>query len=211
MVNTFLHIGCGSSKKEQTSKIFNTDLWNEVRLDINKDVNPDIIASITDMSVIDDNTYDAVYSSHNIEHVFPHEVSIVLSEIYRVLKDSGFVVIHCPDIQQVAVEVAKGNFVTPLYYSDPNTPISAADIMYGHISSIAAGNTFMAHKSGFTSSLLNGELKKAGFNRVSIIKASQAYALHALAHKNTIISQEESDKLLLEHLPYKEINEVLYK
>ena len=38
-----LHIGCGSNYKKQTTPIFNSDDWNETRLDINKDVNPDII------------------------------------------------------------------------------------------------------------------------------------------------------------------------
>jgi predicted SAM-dependent methyltransferase len=36
---------------------------------------------------------DALYSSHNIEHVFAHEVVPTLKEFRRVLKPDGFVVI----------------------------------------------------------------------------------------------------------------------
>tara|TARA_B110000008_G_scaffold279077_1_gene324770 strand:+ start:6288 stop:6926 length:639 start_codon:yes stop_codon:yes gene_type:complete len=207
MVNTFLHIGCGNTKKGESTPVFNSDDWDEVRLDINKDVKPDIVASITDMSEINDNSFEAVFSSHNIEHVYPHEVSHVLSSIYRILKNNGFVIIDCPDIQQVSAEVAKGNLVSPLYYTSSNTPITAIDIMYGHVQSIAQGNTYMSHKCAFTDKVLLGELKKAGFNMISIIKATSAYALHAIAFKNTNISQKQSDTLLKQHLPYKKIIE----
>ena len=38
MVKSFLHIGCGSNYKKQTTSVFNSEDWNEIRLDINKDV-----------------------------------------------------------------------------------------------------------------------------------------------------------------------------
>ena len=69
--------------KENTTPAFNTDDWKEVRADINKDVNPDIIASMTDMSSIDDNSYDAIYSSHNIEHLYAHEVPLALKRVSK--------------------------------------------------------------------------------------------------------------------------------
>ena len=54
-----------------------------------------------DMSIIDDNSYDAVYSAHNIEHVYAHEIRTALSEMYRVIKEDGFLFITCPDLQSV--------------------------------------------------------------------------------------------------------------
>ena len=63
-------------------------------------VNPDIVGTLLDMSQVQTASVDAVYSSHNIEHVYPHEVPIVLKEFYRVLKDDGIVVLECPDLQQ---------------------------------------------------------------------------------------------------------------
>ena len=34
---------------------------------------------MTEMTSVDDNSFDAIYSSHNIEHIFPHEL-LVLSK-----------------------------------------------------------------------------------------------------------------------------------
>ena len=60
MTKKFLHVGCGQAKKDSTTPIFNTDDWVETRLDIDSSVNPDIVASMQDMSMISDNSYDAI-------------------------------------------------------------------------------------------------------------------------------------------------------
>ena len=78
MNKKFLHVGCGRLTKLHSTPEFNSDIWDEVRVDIDKSVNPDIVASMTDMSVIESENYDAIYSSHNIEHLFSHEVPIAL-------------------------------------------------------------------------------------------------------------------------------------
>ena len=93
MTKKFLHVGCGQAQKKDTTKVFMNDDWDEVRLDIDPSVNPDIIGDILDLNDIKDNSYDAVFSSHNIEHVFMHEVKIALNEFKRVLKDDGFLLI----------------------------------------------------------------------------------------------------------------------
>ena len=45
MVKSFLHVGPGNSNKENTTPYFNNDNWDETRLDINPNANPDIVAS----------------------------------------------------------------------------------------------------------------------------------------------------------------------
>ena len=122
MVKNFLHVGSGKLAKTHTTQVFNSDDWHEVRLDIDKSVNPDIVASLTDMSSVSDNSFDAVFSSHNIEHVFAYQVNTAFSEMYRVLNNKGYLVITCPDIQQVSIEVAKGNLTNPLYHTANNKP-----------------------------------------------------------------------------------------
>ena len=154
-MKNFLHVGCGSQTKVGL-RGFNSDEWNEIRFDIDENVRPDIVGTLTDMSAVPSVSMDAIYSSHNIEHVFPHEVPQVLNEFYRVLKPEGFVVITCPDLVSVCAAVAQGNLVNPLYVS-PAGPISAIDILYGHRGYIAKGNVYMAHKGGFTyKSLMDG-------------------------------------------------------
>ena len=73
-----LHVGCGVKNIAKLPRPFQTQEWQEVRLDINPDVEPDIIGTMTDMKEVDDCGYDAVYSSHNIEHLYPYEVEIAL-------------------------------------------------------------------------------------------------------------------------------------
>ena len=103
-MKTFLHVGCGP--QNQSSCLgFNNDNWKEIRFDIDKNVNPDIVGTLTDMKLVKTGSVDAVYSSHNIEHIFPHEVPIALREFYRVLKEDGIVVITCPDLQGVCEAV----------------------------------------------------------------------------------------------------------
>lgn len=156
-----LHVGCGP-KHGQLPGPFLTDDWTEVRLDLDPAVKPDIIASITSMPNVPDGSYDAVFSSHNIEHVYSHEVPIALGEFFRVLRPGGFVMILTPNLMGVAEAIVKGNLEGPLFQSQAG-PIAALDILYGHRPSLAAGNHFMSHKTGFIPETLKEKLRQVGF------------------------------------------------
>ena len=158
----FLHVGCGPQNKS-TCLGFNNDNWKEIRFDIDKNVNPDIVGTLTDMKLVETGSVDAVYSSHNIEHIFPHEVPIALKEFYRVLKDDGIVVIRCPDLQSVCEAVVKDKLLEPFYETPAGDKISPIDILFGWRIPIAQGNEYMAHKGGFTYSALNASFFEAGF------------------------------------------------
>ena len=160
-MKTFLHVGCGPQYKSQI-KGFDNDNWKEIRFDIDEKVNPDIVGTLLDMSEVETGSIDAIYSSHNIEHVYPHEVPIVLKEFHRVLNDDGMVVLKCPDLQSVCEAVVDDKLLQPLYDS-PAGPIAPIDILYGFRPSIAMGNEYMAHKGGFTYSVLNDAFLQAGF------------------------------------------------
>ena len=67
-MKTFLHVGCGNNNKSDL-KGFNNDNWKEIRFDIDKDVNPDIVGTLTDMKLVETWSVDALYSAHNIEHI----------------------------------------------------------------------------------------------------------------------------------------------
>ena len=172
-----LHVGCGGHHIINTHG-FNQDEWNEIRLDINPAMKPDYIASITDMRDVPDASIDCVYSSHNIEHLYQHEVPKALKEFRRVLRDDGFCVIITPDIQAVALRVAQGNLTGPLYQSSAG-PISALDILYGHRPSIEQGNLYMAHHTAFTDISLREALIKQDFMETTT--ESENYTLVAIA------------------------------
>jgi len=161
-MQTFLHVGCGPQYKSGI-KGFDNDNWKEIRFDIDEKVNPDIVGTLLDMSQVETGSVDAIFSSHNIEHIFPHEVSIALKEFYRVLKDDGMVVLACPDLQSVCEAVVNDKLLEPLYETSHGDKIAPIDILYGWRTPIAEGNEYMAHKGGFTYSVLNGAFLEAGF------------------------------------------------
>jgi hypothetical protein len=175
-----LHVGCGPAHKENTTAEFSSGNWHELRFDIDANVNPDYIGTMTDMSAIKDSFVDAIYSSHNIEHLYAHEVAEALSEFKRVLNKDGFLVLTCPDLQEVAKLVAEDKLTEPAYTS-PAGPITPLDMLYGFRPSIAQGNTFMAHRCGFTETVLRGTLVANGFASVATMRRPAAYDLWAIA------------------------------
>ena len=182
--NLVLHVGCGTNHNgSRLHKTFKNDNWQEVRFDIDKDVNPDICADMCNMDMVLDNQFKSIWSSHNIEHLFAHDVPIALGEFHRVLKDGGFVLIACPDIQAVMEGALKVGFEQPLYQS-PMGPICPIDIFYGHRGAIEKGSVFMAHKTGYTARTLANKLVQAGFVDVQV-KRESGYNLLAIGYKKS--------------------------
>ena len=105
-MKTLLNVGCGHSNISELNGFAETD-WKEIRLDIDKNVNPDIVGTLTDMSKVETGSIDAIYSAYNIDHIYAHEVPIAFKEFYRVLNDDGIVVLRCPDIQTVCEVIAQ--------------------------------------------------------------------------------------------------------
>ena len=191
-MKTLLHVGCGPEDKSDI-KGFDNDDWKEIRLDIDEDVNPDIVGTLTDMKLVETATVDAVYSAYNIDHIYAHEVPIALGEFYRVLKDDGLVIIKCPDLQSVADAVAQDKLLDTLYVS-PIGPISAIDIMYGNRQEISEGNTYMEKKVGFTYTALDGSFFEAGFKTRYGGRSQNAWELMLVAFKQKK-SEEEIIKI----------------
>jgi ubiquinone/menaquinone biosynthesis C-methylase UbiE len=145
---------------------------------------------MTDMSSVSSASVNAVFSSHNIEHLYPHEVPKALAEFFRVLSDDGFAVITCPDLQSVCSLIAEDKLTDPAYTS-PAGPIAPLDILYGHRAAMAQGNLYMAHRCGFTERVLTGTLRTAGFASVASIKRGAPYFdLWALASKSPRSEEE---------------------
>jgi SAM-dependent methyltransferase len=168
----FLHVGCGQATRDRLPDIFQREGWQEVRLDIDPAVNPDIVANITDLQAVADASMDALWSSHNLEHVHSFQVPQALAAFRRVLKADGFALITLPDMRAVARHIADDLLDEPLYVS-PAGPISALDILFGHQASIAQGNEYMAHRTGFTARTLGQALVNAGFAEVRVHEGSR--------------------------------------
>ena len=199
-MQTFLHVGCGQKRKDQTTSGFAKENWKELRFDINESNEPDYVGTMTDMSAIETSSMDALYSSHNIEHVYAHEVPKALAEFKRVLRPDGFVIITCPDIQAICALVAEDKLTTQAY-SSPAGPITPHDVLYGHGASIAGGDLFMAHRCGFTQEVLAKTLEVSGF--VSLATAKRPgpfFDLWAVACP-VKTSEESLRELAKDHFP----------
>ena len=198
-MKTFLHVGCGPKHKNQTTAAFLSDDWEEKRLDIDPTVVPDVVGTMTDMSAVASGSIDAIFSSHNIEHLCPHEVPMALAEFFRVLSDDGFVVITCPDLKSVCKLVAEDKLTEPAYVSSAG-PIAPVDILYGHRPPMANGNLFMAHRCGFTEKVLTATLQAAGFKSVASMTRPAHFDLWAIATKS-ILDESPLKELAISHFP----------
>lgn len=176
-----LHVGCGVHTPDKLHEHFRGPDWQEVRLDINPKVEPDIVASITDMAGVEADSFEALYSSHNLEHLHPHEVPLALAEFFRVLRPSGFALVTLPDLQQAAECIAQGREEEAVLMTNRG-PITPLDILYGFRPFLAAGNLFMAHNFAFTAASLKKHLEEAGFSEVSVERDGE-FNLWAIASK----------------------------
>ena len=164
-----LHAGCG---RTLLPPIF-ASRYEEVRLDIDHEVAPDIVASLTNLGDI--GTFDAVYTSHCLEHLCPQDVRVALAEFYRVTAKDGFVAIIVPDLEDVT---ATDEILKHAPTGDTYVPLSGLDLIYG--CRFDRGNEYMAHHCGFTSTTLEGALRAAGFARVDM-KRLAGYNLMGIA------------------------------
>ncbi len=189
-----LHIGCGPRNENSLHKSFRGEDWFEVRLDIDPDVEPDVLADMRDLSFLPDEAVHAVWSSHNLEHLYPHEVVPAMEEFHRVLKIGGFILVTLPDIETIAGYVARGGLEEPVYDS-PAGPITPMDIIFGLQRAMARGNLFMAHHTAFTAKTLAIKLRDAGFSN---IKANREhYDLWASGYKYPFNHPKRVNRMLV--------------
>ncbi|HEY8381816.1 MAG TPA: methyltransferase domain-containing protein [Microvirga sp.] len=189
---SFLHVGCGQKRKDRTLELFAGSDWREVTLDIDPGAEPDIVDSLPALAKVPDASFDAVFSSHNIEHLYPHEVPAALAAFRRVLRDDGFAVITCPDLQSVGERLAAGDIETPLYTS-PAGPVAPLDVLYGFRPSMAAGQLYMAHHTGFTLKSLTNAFKGTGFGTVVGRRGRARGDLWVLATARRLTESEGQD------------------
>ena len=195
-----LHVGCGQhTLKTIPVPGFRETAWREIRLDASEGESPDIVGTMTEMSSVPTASVDAVYSSHNIEHIFWYEVPRALAEFRRVLNDDGFLVVTCPDLQS-AVQLIAEDRVFDTAYVSPDGPITAFDMVYGYRPDLES-NPWMAHHCGFTLTTLVKVLSEAGFAKVQGYRQQDGFALWVVASKLRR-SGEAMAALAADYLPF---------
>ena len=139
-------------------------------MDIDRGCNPDVVASMVDTP--DLGKFNVIVCQHALEHVYPHEVPVVLEWFRATLKDNGVLFLAVPNLENARP-------TDEVLYESPAGPICGLDMYYGH-SRLVKDHPHMAHHCGFTPSLLNSALDAAGFGSVAIVNHGP-YNLIALA------------------------------
>jgi methyltransferase family protein len=191
---TVVNAGCGPLGGARLPAMFDT--WQQLRVDLDPAVQPDIVASVTDLSAIPTGSANAVWSAHCIEHLYAHEVSRALGEFHRVIADDGFACVIVPDLQAIASYIAADKLHEAIYNSAAG-PISAHDMVYGFGAAIAQGRVGMAHRCGFTPSLLLQRMKEIPFGEIVVRRRPSALELVALVQKKVVDWNAEKRTALL--------------
>ncbi len=160
-------LNVGGSNKTVPLPIQYADFENVV-LDIDPKYKPDIVHNALHLKDLEPQQFDAVYCSHNLEHYYLHEVPQVLDGFLHLLKADGFAHIMVPDIQELMRVVVQQNLeMDDVLYQSPVGPITVLDILYGYGAEIEqSGQSFFAHKTGFSQTLLVKNLQQAGFSKI---------------------------------------------
>jgi hypothetical protein len=159
------------------------DGWNHLLLDIAPGPDVDVQMDARALSSYDGEKFDSIYSSHNLEHFYAHDVPKVLAGFVHVLKADGYVDIRVPDITSVLqTVVSQGMELDDTLYVSPAGPISAHDVIYGWGAEIErSGVDFFAHKRGFSVKSLTLALQAAGF--FLVYTAVDSFQLRAVGFK----------------------------
>jgi len=161
--------------------------YEVIRQDIDAKVSPDYCCSVTDMSIIESDQFDGVFSCHTLEHLHPFDVLPALLEMKRVLNNTGFVYIKLPDLEKVAELILEGKVNSSVYNSEVG-PITPLDIIFGY-KNFTYNNSFYQHKCGFTLDSLLNAFKSAGFEQ--IVGRRVGFDLEAVATKSNLININE--------------------
>ncbi len=195
-----LNVGAGHlTSGARIPEAFRSAPWKEVRLDIDPTNQPDILGSMLDMSEVPDGSVDAIYSSHNIEHLYPNEIPQAVREFLRVLKPDGYAVIACPDLQAAAQMIAEDKLMETAYMSLAG-PVTPFDIVYSHRQFTGRDKPYMAHHCGFTLTALSATLKSNGFAAVAGKRRPQAFDLWVVAAKQ-MLSDDQIRELASKVMP----------
>ncbi|WP_412774641.1 class I SAM-dependent methyltransferase [Nitrobacter sp.] len=174
-----LNAGSGPGSARRIARMVREQDLTEVRFDIDPGVQPDVVGSILDLGKsFKPQSFDVIWSSHVLEHLYAHDVFPALRQFHRILKRDGFALIMTPDLEAVARFIVEQGVATVAYHS-PSGPIRPLDMLYGHSRAIEEGHAHMAHRTGFTAERLGNLLLMAGFLTVSV--ATENFEVRALA------------------------------
>lgn len=200
----WLNVGSGAQGSGLRPPGLLGDDWQEIRLDADPLVQPDILAPAHDLSSMAAGSVEMVFSSHCIEHLYLDQAVPALREWKRVLTPDGLFLLVCPDLQAAAEMVAQDKLFDVAYAG-----IRPYDMIFSHQGMVAAGraqgHTFMEHKSGYTLSTLCALVSEAGFAVHAGMRLRPRFELWLLASISER-SEEEMRALAGQHFLWPKVS-----
>jgi len=197
MSKVLLHLGCGDRTKEQTTHGFKNGDWVEIRFDGEASANPDIEGDSRTLDGVQDESVDAVFCSHHLQHHYANDIPLVLESVKRVLKPDGFVILVGVDLQAVARLVAEDKLTEAAYTTETGI-ITPLDLLYGHRGMMAKGDFTQVHRSGLTMNVLMATLKEVSFGSVVGYQRPETFEYWVVASKNEM-PEANLKQLAIEH------------
>lgn len=158
--------------------------WEQVLLDIDPNVQPDIVCDARELKKLEGSQFDAVHCSHYLEHFYQPEVPVVLEGFKHVLKTDGLVNIIVPDVAAAMRDmIARDHDINDVWYRTPTGPVTFHDVLYGWGPALQIGNYHYSHRCGFTRLALESFLHYAGFGVINIELTNKNMDLHARGRK----------------------------
>lgn len=162
-----INLGCGMNYREGYLNVDAVELGSD-----GKPIKIDIKANILDGLPFKDESCDEVFFSDTLEHLNRHNSVIALKEVYRILKDGGFL--------DLSVPPAKKQMLQLLLWMDK--PVTWDDFVNAHskftyfkwmddlagASHESDGYDFDSHKSFWSPNALRAVLEHIGFKVRSI-------------------------------------------
>jgi ubiquinone/menaquinone biosynthesis C-methylase UbiE len=172
-----LNVGCGKTPLKNQTKAF--DGWKELRVDSYDNETVDVISSITDLKEIEDESVDALWACHVVEHCYWHDLPKVFNSMVRVLKKDGFAVIRVPDLASIADKIKDGLLET--IYDSEGGDICVIDMIYSHRGLVEKYGEGMAHKTGFTPKSMSQVLQSLN---IQALVANRGFEVVAILYKD---------------------------
>jgi hypothetical protein len=188
-----VNVGCGPVGASQLPPYFGA--WRQLRVDADPTVAPDLVADLTDLSQIVSGSARALWAAHCIEHLYAHQVERALSEFYRVLDEDGFVIVLVPDLQTIANFIVSDRLHETIYQSAAG-PVTAHDVLFGFGPAVALGRERMAHRCGFTPTLMLKRFESTPFAEIVVRRRPALMELAVFARKRQSRDVGEREALL---------------
>lgn len=179
-----LHVGDASPHFSHVSILgFQLPIWDECRVHFESGLPPIGPPETARLSAVPSGSADAIVTFRTLEYLPWTEVRAALADFLRVLRQDGFAVVCCADVEAFACEIAPPSSAIA-QAKVPNHAPSVADLLNADLSLSGRCPPAMSHRCGFAFDHLVRLLRAAGFPSVAGFRRPSGFDLWVVASKD---------------------------